>query len=160
MIIGNGDIASVLPDRKDFIFFASGVSNSQERGFKEFWREGRLLLDQPRNKRLVYFSSLSIFYKNSPYTRHKKQMEALVKATFKKHTIIRLGNITFGKNPHTLINYLRDHPEAEIQNVYRYIIDKEEFLHWIDLIPKWNVEMNCPGQRMKVKEIKEKYANT
>src|SRR3990167_8221000 len=160
IIIGNGDIASVLPDRKDLLFFASGVSNSSETRFKEFWREANLLLDQPKDRHIVYFSSLSIFYKRSKYTLHKQRMEELVKSNFKHWTIIRLGNISWGSNPNTLINYLKAHPEAPIEDTYRYVIDKDEFLHWVSLIPKWNEIMNCPGRMMKVKEIKERYVDT
>lgn len=156
-IVGTGDIASVLKDRDDFIFFASGVSNSKETRQEEFSREFRLLKDQKRDKRLVYFSSLSILYADTPYAHHKRFMESAVKDLFHDYCIIRLGNISWGKNPHTLINYLKANPKAEIQDVYRYVIDKEEFLYWMDMIPNWNIEMNCPGQWMKVKDIKKKY---
>jgi hypothetical protein len=150
--VGKGDIARVLP-ASDKLFFASGVSNSLCESGREFGREIRLLLDQPRDAHIVYFSTLSIFYKDSPYTRHKRYMELLIKEHFPMNCIVRLGNISWGRNPHTLINYLRDHPEAEIRDEYRYVIDKDEFLHWISLIPDFPVEMNCPGRRMKVKEI-------
>ena len=115
---------------------------------------------QDKEKHLVYFSTLSVFYGDSPYVEHKKFMESKVQTEFEKWTIVRLGNITFGNNPHTLINYLKAHPEAEIQDVYRYLVDKEEFLHWIELIPEWNCEMNITGRMLKVQEIKEQYANT
>ena len=157
MIIGNGDIASVLPNKRGLLFFASGVSNSRETRESEYKREENLLKEQSSYKHLVYFSSLSIFYANNRYTKHKLNMEGYVKAWFNKYTIIRLGNITWGKNPHTLINYLRAHPKAKIENVYRYIIDKEEFLHWINLIPDWDVEMNLTGRMMKVKDIVKEY---
>jgi hypothetical protein len=157
MIVGHGDIASALPLNDDnILFFASGVSNSQEKRKEEYDREVTLLLKQPRECHLVYFSTLAIFYSDTPYTRHKRRMEAIVK-TFPRYTIIRIGNITWGGNPHTLINYLRVHPEAEIRDEYRYIIDREEFVHWINLIPEFNVEMNCPGRRMKVKDIVKEY---
>jgi hypothetical protein len=45
--------------------------------------------------------------------------------------------------------------KIKIENTYRYVIDLDEFLHWIDLIPEWNCEMNCPGRRMKVSDIVE-----
>jgi hypothetical protein len=159
MIIGHGDIASVLPDRKDLLFFASGVSNSQETRDSEYRREVDLLKKQDHSKHIVYFSTLAVFYGNSEYVEHKKYMETLIQLEFDMYTIIRIGNITWGKNPHTLINYLKAHPDAPIKDVYRYIVDKEEFLHWIDLIPDWYCEMNIPGRMMKVKEIKEKYVN-
>lgn len=163
MIVGNGDIASVLKDRSDFLFFASGVSNSQEDRESEFKKEKDLLfsfMDKIRdeNLRVVYFGSLSVFYKDSPYTRHKKRMEQYVKS-FPNWNLIRLGNISWGKNPNTIINYLRAHPNSPIQDVYRYVIDKGEFLDWIDMIPNWNCEMNLPGRRMKVQEIYDKFVN-
>ena len=165
MIIGDGDIGIALRDAlrpadDSFIFFASGVSNSQETRPEEYEREVKLLMRQDKEKHLVYFSTLSVFYGDSPYVEHKKFMESKVQTEFEKWTIVRLGNITFRNNPHTLINYLRAHPEAEIQDVYRYLIDKEEFLHWIELIPQWSCEMNITGRMLKVQEIKEQYANT
>lgn len=157
MIIGNGDIASVLPNREDLLFFAAGVSNSQETRESEYDRDKDLLLKQDRNKHIVYFSSLSIFYSNTRYTKHKRIMEFLVKNCFENYTIIRIGNITWGTNPNTLINFFKAHPKAKIKDEYRYVCDKDEFLHWINLIPKWGVEMNIPGRRMKVADIKREY---
>lgn len=163
MIIGNGDIAKVLPDRDDFIWFASGVSNSQETRNSEFTREKDLLFDQydkAQDKRLVYFSSLAPFYSDTPYTRHKRRMEQYVKM-FPKWTIIRIGNITWGTNPHTIINFFKEQKargeKLKIQKAFRYITDKKEFLHWLSLIPDWNCEMNIPGIRMTIKEIVDKY---
>jgi phage pi2 protein 07 len=162
MIIGNGDLASVLKDREDLLFFASGVSNSQETRESEYDRERDLLLSQPRSLRLVYFSSIRVFYPEANrYTTHKKEMEQLVKETFPKYTIIRLGNIDWGTNPHTIINFFRNQRKEgeplQIQDAYRYVIGKEEFLSWMDMIPDWNCEMNLTGRRMKVAEIVKEY---
>jgi hypothetical protein len=162
MIVGNGDIASVLPEREDLLFFASGVSNSLETRYEEFSREKKLLFDQDYNQHIVYFSTLSIFYKNSPYTDHKKRMEMYVRM-FKHWTILRLGNITWGNNHHTIINNFRNKIKSGeqliIKDTYRYIVDKDEFLYWISMIPEWNCEMSITGRRMKivdiVKDIKE-----
>ena len=157
-IIGNGDISQALQEvDKDLLFFCSGVSNSKETRESEYKREEDLLMKQDHFKHIVYFSSLSIFYKNGRYQKHKMKMEHLIKSFFEHWTIIRLGNITFGKNPNTLINYLKAHPEAEIKDEYRYICDKEELLHWINLIPSWNCEINVPGRRMLVKDVAKEY---
>lgn len=158
-MVGKGDIASVLPERDDLLFFASGVSNSQETDIEAFRRESALLLEQRRDTHIVYFGSLAIFYANTPYTEHKRQMECLVKTQFDRHTIIRIGNITWGDNPHTFINYFREHPETEVRDEYRYVVDQPEFLHWINLIPAWNSEMNIPGRRMKVQEAIDEYGH-
>lgn len=161
MIIGSGDIASVLPDKKTRLFFASGVSNSQETRESEYTREKNLLLKQDRKSHIVYFSSLAVLYGKNRYVLHKKEMESLVKLEFPRYTIMRIGNITWGTNPHTLINYFRRKIKKgepiKIQDAYRYIIDKDEFLHWINLIPNWSCEMNITGQRKKVKAIVDEY---
>lgn len=159
MIIGNGDIANILPDVDDKLFFAAGVSNSREERDSEFRREMNLLLEQNKSAHIVYFSTLAMLYSDTPYTRHKRNMEETIKANFKKYCIIRIGNITFGDNPHTIINYFKERISAGqklyIQNTHRYVIDLDEFLHWIDLIPDWSIEMNCPGRMMKVSDIVE-----
>ena len=164
MILGRGDIASVLHDRDGYIFFASGVSNSQEDREKEYDREKTLLLKQDQEMHLVYFSSLSIFYADGRYQQHKMEMEALVRENFKTYTIVRIGNISWGNNPHTIINYLRNkiqkRDRVRIDDVYRYIVDQEEFMHWVEMIPDWSCEINIPGRRMKVSQIVEEYGNT
>ena len=162
-IVGNGDIAKVLKNRAGFTFFASGVSNSRETRESEYRRELDLLLKQPKNKRLIYFSSLAVYYADNRYTQHKRQMESTIKEEFPHYTIVRLGNITWGVNPHTLINFLRERlykgKPLTIRDEYRYIIEKDEFLHWISLISDWNCEMNITGKRMKVQEIVDEYCH-
>lgn len=156
MIVGNGDIAKALKDREGFIFFASGVSNSGEIPESEYQREIDLLLEQDISQRIVYFSSLAVFYSDTRYVQHKRDMEFIIK-NFPHYNIVRLGNIDWGMNPHTLINYLRAHPEAKIRNEWRYICSKDEFQYWVSMIPEWNAELSIPGKRMKVKDVYEKY---
>ena len=158
MIIGHGDIAGALIDRPDLCFFAAGVSNSNEHRWEEFQRERDLLYAQTPSKHLVYFSSLCMFYSYTEYAAHKRVMEMRVVERFPvHHTIIRLGNITWGTNPHTLINHLRACHAAglplDVQDVWRYVVDLDEFRHWMALIPDWSCEMNVPGRRMKVADI-------
>ena len=160
-IIGHGDIASVLIDREDRIFFASGVSNSQETRESAYLREKTLLLAQEKIRHLVYFSSLSIFYSDTRYAQHKLEMETLVKANFPRYAIIRLGNITWGTNPHTIINSfrarIRRHEPLTIRDAYRYVVDKNEFLYWVSMIPPWSCEISITGQRLSIAQIVEKY---
>lgn len=157
MVIGDGDIASVLQDREGFLFFASGVSNSRETRESEYQREVDLIRQQPKDQHIVYFSSLAALYDDSLYLEHKRKMESIVRTEFAKHTIVRLGNISWGNNPHTLINHLRAHPKSEIKDVYRYIVGLDEFLYWVNLIPDWNCEISIPGRRMKVQEVYDEY---
>lgn len=159
MICGTGDIGKALAsiDRDDRLFFCSGVSNSQCDDEDEYEREIELLSQQNFGFHIVYFSSLALYYGDSRYVNHKWQMECLVKEWFPRYTIVRLGNITWGTNPNTLINYLKAHPKAPIRDEVRYIIDKEEFLYWVNMIPDWNDTMNITGRRMTVKQIKEEF---
>lgn len=154
MIIGHGDIASALTDRPDVTWFASGVSNSKCTDVGEYERERVLLLNQPLGKHLVYFSSLCIYYGSSMYAAHKKVMELTIKHRWQSYTIVRLGNIDWGINPNTLINYLKAHPEAEIQNTYRHIVSLDEFKYWMNLIPVGaRNEMNIPGRMVFVPDL-------
>lgn len=161
MIIGHGDIASVLVDHPDRIYFASGVSNSSETRDAAYDREKNLLLSYwPSDKKLIYFSSLCIFYSDTRYAQHKMDMETLVEG-FERYAIIRVGNILFGSNPRTLINHLRIRKAAglplEIQDAYRYVVDKGEFLHWLDIMPDDNCIVNIWGRKMTVREIIEEF---
>ena len=160
-IIGHGDIASVLTDREDRIYFASGVSNSQETRESEYTREKTLLLQQEKIRHLVYFSSLSIFYSDTRYAQHKLEMETLVKTHFPRYAIIRLGNITWGTNPHTIINsfraQIRNGEPLVIRDAYRYVVDKNEFLYWVSMIPSWPCEISITGQRLSIEQIVKKY---
>ncbi len=159
--IGNGDIAAVLPDRDDLLFFASGVSNSKEERESEYEREIDLLLEQPRDAHLVYFSSLAVFSADTRYIQHKRSMETMVKINFPKYTIVRIGNIDWGDNPHTIINFFRNQlmsgNKVVIKDEYRYIVNRDEFLYWLNLIPDFSCEMNIPGRRLKVGELYDEY---
>lgn len=155
MIVGHGDLAKGLQDRKDLILFTSGISNRREFGIEDVWREEEMI--QYQSGHLVYFSSLSVYYTHNLYTKHKLNMERLVKST-DNYTIIRIGNITWGDNPNTLINYLKNCIKNDlpytVQDTYRYIIDKDELNHWVGMIkPYFSSEMNIPGRRMKVEDI-------
>lgn len=161
MIIGHGDIASVLTDQEHITFFASGVSNSKETNPEPYQRELKLLMSQPRDKHLVYFSSLCVYYGKNEYARHKRIMENTIRNHFQGYTIVRLGNIEWGKNPHTLINYLRAHPQATIHHTYRHIVSLDEFKYWMALIPvPGKNEMNIPGRMVYVPDLFNEIHNT
>lgn len=154
MIIGHGDIATALHDREDVIFFASGVSNSKETNPGPYQRELSLLMKQDKAKHIVYFSSLCIYYLKTEYARHKRIMENTIRNHWNSYTIIRLGNIDWGNNPNTLINYLKRNPNATVQNVNRHIVSLGEFWYWLDMIPvPGKNEMNIPGRMVFVPDL-------
>lgn len=164
-VIGHGDIASAIIenglDKENVTFFASGVSDSRCSSPYQFNREFELLREMSRHTHLVYFSTLSIYYGFSPYIAHKKKMEQWVRISFDSYTIVRLGNISWGSNPNTLINFItgciKENRPFDIQQAYRYIIDKEEFIHWMKMILiRERNEMNIPGVRWWVPDLVEK----
>ena len=117
MIIGKGDIASILNDREDALFFVSGVSNSNETRDSEFLREIELLNKQDKSKCIFYFSSISVDDVSkvitNKYLQHKIRMETLIKTNFQNYNIIRIGNILWGNNPNTFLNYIRNKMELD-----------------------------------------------
>ena len=124
----------------------------------EFQREAILLQEQPLDKHLVYFSSLSIYYANTAYAAHKADMERIIKFDFPSYTIVRLGNITWGGNPHTVIGYLRQCVREDvlpvIHDACRIVIDldrfKELLLNVTRLTP---YEVNASGDRISIREM-------
>lgn len=156
MIVGHGNIARVLNDFPQAIFFASGVSNSQCINVGEFNREQALLreyFDEGKDKMLVYFSSISVNFLHTPYTNHKLHMEHLVKRWFPNYCIIRLGNISWDTNPNTFVNYLRAHPDAVIKDEYRYMVDEKTLLLVTDNLPLTGQhEITITSTIKKVKE--------
>jgi hypothetical protein len=163
MVVGNGDIAKTIIDcgldRDDVTFFASGVSNSKETRGEAFWREFDLLKYHSFDgSHLVYFSSLSIYYSDSEYAAHKRGMEGEVQGRFDQFTIFRIGNISWGNNQNTIINYFKaEHAAGRtplLKDEYRHVISKPEFIYWIKKI---NINardfINIPGEFIHVNEI-------
>lgn len=144
MIIGNGDIAKALQDREGAIFFASGVSNSKCTDEREFKRERKLMIDTFHEHYkpgicLFYFSSIAVDLVYSSYFAHKLIMELTVRGVWPDHNIIRLGNIDWGTNPHTFMNYLKDRKRRnlkyEIRDEYKYMISVDQLLLLTNNLP-------------------------
>lgn len=162
MIVGRGDIASILNDRDDVIFFASGVSNSSEIKQSEFDREFELLSKQDKTKCIFYFSSITIDndekFALSKYLQHKKAMEDYIKSNFENYNIIRIGNINWGINPNTFVNYMqnkiKNNEKVFISDEYKFMIDKEQLLALTDNLPiKAQNQISAFGKMAKVKDI-------
>ena len=160
MIVGRGDIASVLNDRDGAIFFVSGVSNSNETRESEFMREIELLDKQDKTKCLFYFSTIALddINKNNAYHAHKRRMELLIKSNFQNYNIIRIGNITWGSNPNTFINYIKNKIKngepVEIKDEYKYMIDKEQLVLLTDNLPiTGQNQISVFGRMAKVAEL-------
>lgn len=162
MIVGNGDIASILNDRDGVIYFASGVSNSSETKFSEFKREFDLLSLQDKAKCIFYFSSITIDskekFEKSKYLQHKKNMEDYIKLNFENYNIIRIGNITWGKNPNTFLNNIRNKIKSGepvyISDEYKFMIEKKDLLYLTDNLPIiGKTQLSVFSRMAKVKDL-------
>lgn len=158
MIIGTGDIASVLNDRDGAIFFAAGVSNSSETRESEYERELNLLSQQDKTKCIFYFSSILIDVNDNFYFSHKRKMEKYIRDNFENYNIIRIGNISWGSNPNTFINYIRNkiknNEPVEIRDEYKYMIHREDLVSLTDTLPlnKKNI-ISVFSKMAKVKDL-------
>lgn len=136
MVVGNGMLArefSAFKENEDLLIFASGVSNSQENNPSAFERELKLLLSyKNHNKKLIYFSTISIYdpeLTTTEYIKHKLRIEKIITNEFPKFIIFRLPQLV-GKtdNPHTLCNFLYNKIIAGetitvFENACRYLMD-------------------------------------
>ncbi len=163
MIVGRGDIASIINDREGAIFFASGVSNSNEIREEEYMREKELLLKQDRSKCLFYFSSIAIDFpeklKKSRYLRHKKEMEEMIKENYQNYNIIRIGNITWGNNPNTFLNFIKNKMKSKeavyiLSEELKFMLDKEQLILMTDNLPLIGKnQLSIFGKMVKVKDL-------
>jgi hypothetical protein len=154
MIVGSGSISKLLNDREEFIFFASGVSNSQETSPINTWlREAKLLLSFRDDDRMfVYFSSISIFTTDTNYTSNKRTNEWRIRSWFKNYTIIRLGNVWECTNPNTFINAYKREPYKPREEL-KYMISKKQLNFITDNLPSTGKhEISIFGELITVSE--------
>jgi hypothetical protein len=160
MIIGKGSVASVLEDRDDLVFFASGVSNSSCIDEKEYEREFNLIKTVSLDKHIVYFSNLGIYYKQDRYTQHKRDIEEYIRNNYKSYTIVRIEVCEWVKTPNTILNVfkrqLAEGIEPKIQDTTRYVLSLDEFKYWIGMIQSGiRNEMNILGRKLTISQIVE-----
>ncbi|WP_418140329.1 hypothetical protein NUW46_13400 [Marinobacter sp. MA] len=112
-VIGEGLIAKAFADSwfdDEVVIFASGVSRSSETRQSEFSRERELLnkaLRKFQGSIFIYFSSTNVVLgRDSEYTKHKRNMEDLVKSCGCSFYIFQLPQVVGVVNNNTLVSYL------------------------------------------------------
>jgi uncharacterized protein YbjT (DUF2867 family) len=141
VVVGDGMMAqafSAFAADPGVVIFASGVSDSTETRTSAFARE-RGLLQRTRAQNpgalLVYFGTCSVNdadRRDTPYVRHKLEMEALLKASPGPWMVLRLPlAIGPGHRGNTLANYLhtrivRGDPFEVWAGSTRYPVDVED----------------------------------
>jgi|TARA_B110000879_G_scaffold185646_1_gene246187 nucleoside-diphosphate-sugar epimerase len=111
-IYGSGMLARAFFDAQlpnNVVVIAAGVSDSQETDASNFMRESAMLqrvILENQGKKIVYFSSCSIYQKNkTPYIKHKLAMEQVIKKLADHYQIFRLPQIVGYTNNNTTVNY-------------------------------------------------------
>ena len=146
MIIGSGLIASTFNKLasetllKNFIVFASGVSNSSKNDTKEFDREKTLLIDtiKSNNLPIIYFSSILVNTSNTQYYNHKLNMENVIKEHTNNYLILRIPQVIgIGGNKNTLFNFIKTSIETDQiittnEKVERALIDADDLVRIVD----------------------------
>jgi nucleoside-diphosphate-sugar epimerase len=149
MVIGSGLVARAFnsyENNRDYLIFASGVSNSSSSEIFSFIREEEMLvsaLNENPEKIFIYFSTCSIYdvsLNNSAYVKHKLRMENIIVQSDLKYCIFRLSNLAgYSKNPNTVLNYFVQHISSGNffylwKNSYRNIIDIQDAFKVCDYI--------------------------
>lgn len=133
MVIGNGLISKSFIEyssNKDYLIFASGVSNSNESRESEFKREFDLINEYINtDSKFIYFSTINDG--DNRYFNHKKSMENFIISNSKNYIIFRLPNVVGdGGNCNNIFNYLNhkilNEDTINIQNVTRSLIDIDD----------------------------------
>lgn len=133
MIIGTGLLASAFEKsgsdelKNNYIVFASGVSNSSSNNVDDYIREKDLLnkIIEENKKPIIYFSSILTPIGNSPYYKHKLEMENIITTKCESYIIFRIPQIIgFGGNENTLFNYLKTSIASGKQIVTNMFIER------------------------------------
>lgn len=139
MVIGNGSIANIFikkySEDKDILIFASGVSDSNETDDNKFKREEDLIInsiEENKDVKIVYFSSIFVNHIDNKYYNHKLKIESIIEKYSTNYLILRLPQIiSFSGNKNNLINYfynsIKNNYEIKIyENTFRCLIDIDD----------------------------------
>lgn len=151
MVIGNGLISRAFKDfisNKDYLIFASGVSNSNEENDTEYEREFSLIKENLNiNGKFIYFSTIN--NKDNKYFKHKKKMEEYISNKSKNYLIFRLPNVVGnGGNINNIFNLLNNKIKnkdlIKVKNVNRSLIDIDDVR---------NICLQCLNIKNKILDI-------
>jgi nucleoside-diphosphate-sugar epimerase len=140
MIIGNGLLATGfigLDGYNDYLVFASGVSDSNETSSKEFDREKELLLtclNENKDLKIIYFSSILVGVSDNKYYNHKLEMENIIKSTSNNYIIFRVPQVIgLDGNKNNLIKTITNSIKKDLEitiykDVDRSLVDVEDIV--------------------------------
>ena len=156
-IIGTGMIANAMDIPFDVIIFASGVSNSQCVSDALFKREIDLFKKIKKDKKIVYFSTITVHQKHkTPYIKHKILMEKLVEQY--DHIILRLPNLIgqLQSNVQLVPSLINQIIKGEVniqENASRCILDVEDISKIVIKFIKKNGIFNIFGRPVFIEDL-------
>lgn len=130
MIVGSGLIAEAFKKDfkryKNYIVYASGVSNSNENNEINFQREKELVfktINENPHLKFIYFSSVLVDIIKNPYYNHKLEIEKLIKQEAKEYVIFRIPQVVGDSgNKNNLLNFITDAIKADKPVIcYKYV---------------------------------------
>ena len=133
MVVGNGLISNSFKDfinNKDYLIFASGVSNSNEENDSEYEREFSFIKENlNKSGKFIYFSTIN--NKENKYFKHKRKMEEYIITNSTNYLIFRLPNVVGnGGNINNIFNFLnnkiKNNELIKVKNVNRSLIDIDD----------------------------------
>jgi nucleoside-diphosphate-sugar epimerase len=150
-------------DAPGVLVYAAGVSNSSCTDEREFAREvvrfERSVLQISAATTVLYFGTCSVedpSARDTPYVRHKLQMEARVRKQ-RQHLVVRLPQVV-GRtpNPHTLLNYLharvdRSERFALWTDARRYVIDLDDVVSAV--VALFALRENAPAVMLNIANL-------
>jgi nucleoside-diphosphate-sugar epimerase len=144
MIVGNGMISNKFKLYsnllEDVIIFASGVSDSNENNPENFIREKELLLktiEENKDKKIIYFSSVLVNFSEKAYYKHKLEMEKIIESNSISYIIYRLPQIVGGDgNKNNIVNYIKNsiikqNPISIYVDAERALLDVDDLIQFI-----------------------------
>jgi nucleoside-diphosphate-sugar epimerase len=129
------------------VLFCSGVSNSREENDAAFEREKMLLLqviNENKNKIIVYFSSVEASTTSTPYYKHKSNIEDVIRNYAANYLILRLPQIVGISTNNTIfpsfVRSLYFRKKIRIfKNTRRHLIDVEDVVRIVRKLITKNV---------------------
>jgi hypothetical protein len=177
MIIGSGLLSSEFKKfshvLSKYLIFASGVSDSKETSIDNFKREKDLLINtinNHKNLKLIYFSSVLTEVIDNHYYRHKLEIENFIKSNCKNYIIFRIPQIVGENgNKNNIVNFIKNSIKNEYEiliydGVYRSLIDIDKtnnslvFLSGIEKITVMDLSIKIGNLLNKKPKIKKEFS--
>jgi nucleoside-diphosphate-sugar epimerase len=142
MVIGDGLLATTFKyyNNDCVIFLTSGISDSKSSDKNDMDRELLMIkneIENNPNRLFIYFSTISIYTKNTDYTNHKLNVEKFIMNSSVKYIIFRLPQMVgIGGNKNNIFNFLKNKKIVDfvVIDTFRSFLDVDDLYNIVTLI--------------------------